>query len=377
MGKKSKAPPPPDYTPVAQASAEAARYSYQLGKEQLQWARDQYAMDREVSDRVVNRFLQTQDENDAAARKDRARYEQTYQPLENTLVADAQSYASPERKEMEMGRAQANVAQQFQQARQAAAQNLESYGINPNSGRFAALDMGSRVQQAAASAAAGNQASQQVDAIGRALRSEAINVGRGYPGQVAQTYGTALQSGQGAVNSQLATTASGANTMGTGMGWQGLGNQSVGTWGNTLNMGYQNQLARFQANQNASSGLGTALGIGAGLINGMSTASGATGLAAIGAMLEEGGAVPDLSGGQVPDHASPTRGAAIDDVPARLNVGEFVMPKDAVSWFGERTFQNMIQKSRKEREQAVAKPEVAIVPPEQPSYASRSALPVG
>jgi hypothetical protein len=39
-------------------------------------------------------------------------------------------------------------------------------------------------------------ARERTDAMGRALRSEAINVGRGYPGQVAQSYGLAQQAGR-------------------------------------------------------------------------------------------------------------------------------------------------------------------------------------
>jgi hypothetical protein len=372
MGGKNSAPPPPDYTPVANASREAAEYSYALGKEQLAWAKEQYASDKAVSDKVVNSFLEASDTNAATAAKDRARYEQTYQPLEDKLAADAGDYANGTRRDLEMGRAQANVAQQMNAQRTASMQRLADFGVDPTSLKSQSLDRNFSVQQGAASAAAGNQASQVVDATGRALRSEAINVGRGYPGQIAGQYGTALQSGSGAVNAALGTTASGANTMGTAAQWQGMGNQSIAGWGNALNMGYQNQLGAYNAEQNASSGWGTALGIGAGLINGMKTAGGAAGLMA----LAEGGSVDP--GGHVPAEASPSRGQAIDDVPARLNVGEFVMPKDATAWFGEKHLQAMIEKARKEKSQATAKPTVALAAPEAPTFSTRSgALPVG
>lgn len=359
MGGKAKAPPPPDYSQLAAASEKSAEYSYKLGREQLDWAKEQYAQDREISDRVINRAMEIMDANQRAAEQDRAFYEQNYRPLEQDLIRDAQTFGSAERRELEMGKAEANVAQQFEQARQAATRNLESFGIDPSSTRFAALDIGVRTQQAAATAAAGNNANSQVDAIQRALRSEAINVGKGYPGQVAATYGTALQSGNSAVNSGLATTASGANTMGTATQWQSMGNQAVGTWGNILNMGYQNQMDAWKANENSSSGwgalAGTALGIGAKML-----------------MAEEGGAIPP--------EASPSRGQAIDDVPARVNVGEFIVPKDVVSWKGEEFFQRLIQGSRKAKVDAPAKPEVAPAPaiPERPRVVSRpAALPMG
>ena len=361
MGGKSDPPDPPDYSQIAAASEKAAEYSFQISKEQLAWAKEKYGDDMEIAGKVIDAALERQQTNDANAAKDRQRYEQIYQPLEDKLAGEALEYSSPERMDLDAARAQADVAQQFDASRQRALQNLQSFGVDPSSLRYAALDRGANVQQAAAEAAAGTQARQQTEAIGRALRSEAINVGRGYPGQIAGTYGTALQSGNQGINSALATTASGANTMGTGLQWQGAGNQALGTWGNALNTGYQNELASWQAAQNASSGIGGLLG---------------TGLGIAASFMEEGGQV--TSGGNVPQQASPSQGKAIDDVPARLTAGEFVVPKDAVSWYGERYFQKLIETARKEKEQAPAKPEYAIAPPEKPTFQSRSsALPTG
>lgn len=388
MGGKSSPPPPPDYGPIAAASKESAELSYKLGREQLDWARERYGQDKAVADRVIGQALDTQAQNNQNAQRDRARYEGIYQPLENDLARDAASYASPERKELEMGRAGATVASQYDAQRRGAMQRLESFGVDPTSTRYAALDVGMRAAQGAAQAAAMNQAGQVVDATGRALRSEAINVGRGYPGQVAQTYGTALQAGNQAVNSGVVTTASGANTMGTPTQWQGMGNQALGTWGSTLNAGYQNSIAGFNAEQNASSGWGSALGliggIGSSLINGAKTVGGAAGLAALIPSYEDGGAIPDTmptTGGRIPASASPTGGAATDDVSARLNVGEFVFPRDVMQWKGEEWAQKEITKARQARKQgSPARPEMKPALPARPTFVSRpgyGALPVG
>lgn len=368
MGGKSKAPPPPDFSAIAAASERAAKLNFDLGMQQLSWAKEQYAQDREIADTVIASALATQAQNEKNAAADRAFYETTYRPLEMDLARDATEYASGARKNLEAGRAQAAVTQQFDQARRAATQNLEAFGVDPTSTRYAALDIGARTQQAAAAAAAGNQAIQQTEAMGRAMRSEAINVGRGYPGQIAGTYGTALQAGNAAVNSGLATTASGANTMGTTPQYMGLSNQAVGTWGNTVNQGYQNQLAAFNANNNQSSGWG---GVAGAVIGGAMR------------FMEKGGAVDDniidgefrdvTPGGNVPASASPTRGAAIDDVPARLTPGEFVVPKDVVAWKGEEYFQKLIQGSRKAKDVAPAKPEIGRAIPERPTFTSRPA----
>ena len=364
MGGKNDAPDPPDYSKIAAASEKAAEYSYKISKEQLEWAKSKYADDKKLADDVIGEAMSRAKTNDANAAKDRARYEEIYQPLEDQLAQEAQDYANPERLEQNAARAQADVSQQFDASRQRAMQNLQSYGVDPSSLRYAALDRGANVQQAAAESSAGNQSRQQDQAIGRALRSEAINVGRGYPGQIAGTYGTALQSGNQGINSALATTASGAASMGTGLGWGAAGNQSLGTWGNALNSGYQNELASWQATQNQSSGIGGLLGTGIGIAA---------------SFMEDGGKAGDVtSPGKVPSHASPSKGKAIDDVPARLNVGEFVTPKDVVAWKGEEFFQNLIKKSRDDKGKATAKPEYAIAPPERPTFdTTRSALPMG
>lgn len=363
MGGKSKAPPPPDYSGIAAASEKSAEYSYKLGREQLDWAREQYRLDRGVVDRIVEKALYRTDVNDQSALEDRRRYQDIFQPLEEDLVNESRDFASEGRQRYEMGRAGASVAQQFDAARNASIQQLEAFGVDPSSTRFAALDLGSRIQQAAATSAAENNARGQTEAMGRAMRSEAINVGRGYPGQIAGTYGTALQSGQQAVNSQLGGTQSGAQTMGTGAQWQNAGNQALNAWGGALHMGYQDALAGWQANQSQSSGIGSILGAGLGLLQ----------------SFEEGGAVGDSTpGGAVPASASPTSGKAIDDVPARLTAGEFVFPKDVIQWKGEEWAQKEIKKAREAKAQAEAKPEYGPAEDAPPAFVSRpaTALPV-
>jgi hypothetical protein len=364
MGGKSKAPKPPDYGPIAAASREAAQMSYQLGREQLAWAKEQYAKDSQITGRVVDQFLKDMDTNSATARKDRERYERIFQPLEESLATEAATYDTPERRAAEAGRASAAVAQQYNAQRQQAQSELESYGINPADTRYAALDVGIRSAQAAAQAAGANEAERYVENRGDVLRSEAINVGRGYPGQVAQQYGVAGAAGSGAGGQTLATTASGASTMGTAPQYMGLGNQAVGTWGNTVSQGYRDSLEAWKANASNSSGIGGLLG----------------GVLGVAMGFDDGGPVPGAlpvqpvasQGGGVPVAASPSRGAAIDDVPARLTPGEFVVPKDIVAWKGEEFFQKMIQKSREARKEGSnARPDVRTAIPGAPRFQSQ------
>lgn len=421
MGGKSKAPPPPDYTPIAAASKEAAEVSAAVAREQLAWAREQYAADREITDDVVADAMRRADEQDALARKDRERYETVFQPLEDELVADAKSYSSEARQEQEAGKAAADVSQQFDAARNNAMQQLESYGVDPTQTRAGALDISVRAQEAAARAGAANNARERTEATGRALRGEAINIGRGLPGQAAGSLNAAIQSGNQAVNAGNSTTATGAQSMGTGVQWQGQSTNALNTWGNTLNMGYQNALDRTKANNSSSSGWGSALGLVGGAL--MSPAkpwifsderakeditpvgktddgqtvykfrykddeSGTFHMGLLAQEVEqvhpeavtegpEGIKMVDYDralpvgdsgedkpryaeGGAVPANQSPSRGAAVDDVDARLSVGEFVVPKEVVRWKGEEFFQKVIDGARKAKESVTAKPRYAL-----------------
>lgn len=379
MGGKSDPPPAPDYSQIAAASEKSAQYSYALGKEQLAWAKEQFAQNKDVSDAVIDSALGRQEVSDQQAAQDRQRYENIFQPLEDQLAYDAQTWASPEKKEAAAGRAESDVAQQFQQARTTAAQKLEQFGVDPSQTRQGALDLQSRVAEAAAQAGAGNNARSALDAQQAAMRSEAINVGRGYPGQIAGQYGTALNSGNQAVNTGLATTQSGAGTMGTANQWQGTGNQGLNIWGNTLNQGFQNQLASYNASQSQSSGLGSILGTGLGIAT-----SFIPGFA-------EGGDVPGAppataipaphSGIPVPPGMSPSGGAGVDDVPAQLTAGEFIIPKDVMAWKGQEWAQKEIMKARKQAQDPNAAP--AQPSPAEPTGmaeggpAIRTAIPMG
>jgi len=362
MGK-SKAPAPPDYSALAVAQVQQANYAFQLGQEQLAWAKEQYAKDNQIYSKIVDGFMSDMAKNSESAAKDRTRYEELYQPLEDKMVKEANEYDTPERRQQAMGAAQSEVATQFDAQRENAQRELEAYGIDPSSTRYAALDIGVRTSQAAAQAAAGTMASNRVEDTGRALRQDAINIGKGYPSQIAQAYQTSSQQGQGAAGTTGQATNTGAATMGTGLQWNSQGMGGLSSAVNTLNTGYQNQLDRYKANQQ-SSGWGSALG----LIGGI--AGKAFGFA-------EGGAVPEggpQDGGAVPDHMSPSDGAVVDDIPARLNAGEFVIPEDAVSWFGEKHFYGLLEKAQNDRQEAKqrtgAVPEEREAIPEAPVYQS-------
>jgi hypothetical protein len=120
---------------------------------------------------------------------------------------------------------------------------------------------------------------------------------------------------------------------------------------------YTNQLGEFKAEQSASSGIGSLLGGVAGLAG--AYLGGPAGGAAAKGITEK---LFSAEGGAIPMSASPTSGQATDDVPAQLTAGEFVMPKDVTSWYGEKFFQDLILKAQNAKAKAGAKPAIGPNP---------------
>jgi hypothetical protein len=280
---KGSAPQPPDYSPIAQSSSEAARIQGEVSREQLDWAKQQYADQAPQTKAFMDKMLLASDQSRAAqdeqlanARKAQGFYESTYQPIEARLASEAQAYASPQRAAQQSAMAQGDVSAAFSGQRNAALQTLEGYNIDPSQTRYGALDLGARISQAAAQASAGTQSRLQTEAVGRGLETAAVNVGRGYPGQVTTEYGGSVGAGTGAAGQGGAGINAGINTsnvygsmMGNPTQWASAANASQATGISATNAGYQNQMAGFNANaaiaQNTSSGIGSMVGAAAGI----------------------------------------------------------------------------------------------------------------
>lgn len=330
MGKKST-PKPPDLTPYANSLEKQGEFAFLTSQEQLKWAREQDAANRELLQQVLGPQLEAQSNQADWAKKDRARYEGVYQPLEDNLIKDFQSYGSPERISQERGRAMADVASSFDAQRRNALQRLESFGVDPSQTRNAALDIGMRTAQAAATAGAGTNATRVAEDKSRALRADAINIGRGMPSQVAQSYGQAVAAGNSAIGGANSTFGTSAGAMGNPTSWGQMGQAGYQGAGNMMTQGFQNQMSAYNAQQQANastmSGIGSALGMAA--------------------MLSDGGppeeAIPTMQPGLIKQ--GPSDGTGIDDqVVARVSVGEYVVPKDVVQAKGVEFFDKLVER---------------------------------
>lgn len=230
----------------AQIAAEGfAEQQLDLSREYMSWMQDRAAV------------------TDGWAAEDRARYTDTFIPLQDDWIAEAQAYDSPERKAMAADEAVADVRQQFALGRQQNERQMAAVGVNPNSGRYQSSTNRLQTTESLAAAGAANAARRNTEAVGRSLRASSVDMGRGLavnPGtsfQLASNAGgTGFNAGMNGVSSAAGMVSGGAQTA-----MQGQSNLA-----GTLNNQHQNKMAAWQASQNTLSSIAGGIGTGVGYL---------------------------------------------------------------------------------------------------------------
>jgi hypothetical protein len=344
----------PDMRPYADAMMASGESAERISQEQLAWAREQDTNNRAVLDRVLGVQLPAMEEQAGNAREDRQRYEDVFRPLEDNLVQDFQTFDSPERRGLERGRAAADVTTSFDAARRNALQRLEGFGIDPSQTRNAALDIGVRSQQAAATAGAMTNATRNVEDKARALRADAVNLGRGGLSNVASSYGQAVQAGNSGVAGANNTSAVGGANMGNPTAWGGMAQSGYGGAANITNQGFQNQMASMQMsnanNANMWSNIAGGVGMVAGVADGGRVRNALRGYAdgqepSIGYIADgpgDGSGIDD----QVPTKVINPKTGEVEDE-ALVSTEEYIIPADVVRIKGVEFFDRLVEKYHK------------------------------
>ena len=233
MGKKSD-PAPPDYTPLANASKEAAQIMAGLGREQLAFAKDQYNRSAPILQSIADQQIAAQNQQMQQAQDYYNYQQQTFRPLERQIVADAANFNTEAYRNEVASKAAADAGRAFGIAQQQNQRAMASMGVNPNSGRFAGTQAATGLQQAAMRAQAQTAARSQAEQMGYARQLDAAGLGRGLAGASAAAYGGATAAGSAAgMNAQSAgqnymgNMAMGAGTIQGGLNTQVQGLSSV------------------------------------------------------------------------------------------------------------------------------------------------------
>lgn len=227
-------PPKPD--PLIGQSAMA---NAEVAKENLDFYKQVYYNDVRprqqrtdaITERIVNQGLYDQQQASRFAEEQRDDYRRIYRPLEERVAQEAADYDSQGNINRRMGIASANVNDAFTNAREQSVRALQKYGLNPNSGAFAALNSRLTTQQALANAGARTGAAFDTMDKGIALRAGAVQTGRGMPNTSAQFMGISTNAGQGAAGANASATAQANQGYGVmGQGFQGAiqGNTAAG-----------------------------------------------------------------------------------------------------------------------------------------------------
>ena len=106
------------------------------------------------------------------------RYDSTYQPLENSLISDSAKFQDPRYLATVGGQASAGAAQAGEAQRTNTLRDLEAFGVDPSSGRYAELDQAERGRTAATQAGASQTAMRATQQAGRDMRGQALAIGQ-------------------------------------------------------------------------------------------------------------------------------------------------------------------------------------------------------
>ena len=270
------APSAPDPNPGMIRMAEV---SERLGDRYLDMAQEQYADTKTRNDdmwRVSKDVLQTQlgimRKNDQLADEYQQHQTETFRPIEKRIAQEAMNFDTEAEQEAAASRAAADVLQAYDRNREQLGRTLRGLGIKRNSGAALTALGAAGADQAEAEAGARNKARENVKLVGRALRADAANLGRGIASSQATSAGVSLNASNAAVQNQNATSAQMTSNTDASRGWF---NSALGAYGQAGNIYGQEFNARMQgwsaanaADAQSSSGMGSLVGmLGSAAIN--------------------------------------------------------------------------------------------------------------
>lgn len=257
------------------AQAGAARDAQAIGSQELAWNKERYAADKPLRDEAAQASIGlmrqqaiTAAKQDALGDEYAAYNRNTFRPLEQRIVSEAQAYDTPERRAAAQAAAAADVESAYGSSMAGLNRQLGRAGVVPGSGRSMALQQDAALAHAGALAGATTGASRQVETLGAARLADAANLGRGLPSAQTAAVGTALQAGNSAVNSGTGAINQSAAGMGLMNGAFGGAMQGDSVAGNLYGQGatnYMRQAALYSDMAGkAMSGVGGFLGTPAG-----------------------------------------------------------------------------------------------------------------
>lgn len=194
----------------------AAVQAQQISAETLAWYKQKDAEDKPMRDVLQQKALEVADQQLASSKtqdalaKDYDQYNKTtFRPLEQGIVAEAEGYDTPAKRQAAVDSAMADTNMAFGRVNDASARTMAANGINPGSARALAVQQGQGVDQAVANAGAAYKARKGIETVGHGMKMDAASLGRGLASNQATSAQLALTAGNSAVgNAGVPLTAS-------------------------------------------------------------------------------------------------------------------------------------------------------------------------
>jgi len=235
-----------------------------LSEEQLAWAKELWAEtapERAAASARAGAVSDAQLEGMRVATnqaQDYSNYERTtFRPLERQIVAEAQGFDSEANQSAAAGRATGDVRAAFDAQRDIAVRDATRMGFNPSDGNVMAAKATLDTGEALGVAAGANRAREQVKTVGRAMRQDAVNLGRNLASSQATQAGLAVSAGNSSANTgQMPIAATGAGAQIVNNGYSGAQN-GLGAAGNIFT---NTARARATDNSGAMGALGNIAG---------------------------------------------------------------------------------------------------------------------
>lgn len=327
--------PDPAIGKAAEANAEIGREALQFSREQYSDAKARQAKFDPIVEQVIQQQLRLGDKNEAAADDYLNYMKSTFRPIEEGLAKEANEFDTEAKRAELAGKAGADVEQAAAASDAAARRDAARYGINPSDGAFAENLAGSSLNKTIMKIGAMGKARTDARAEGRALKFDVAALGRNLPGAGATASTVAMNAGNTAVNNAAMpgnVARADASAMLSGMGTAVGANTQAGNLYSNI---FQGRMQGYQADQTAQAGLYSGLGQlgGMALYSGMKAARG--GIIRKKKVVRKGYAAGGIVRGPG-DGTVDTVPAMVDGKePAALANGEGVLNEGAVAVVGE------------------------------------------
>ena len=260
MGWLSSPKPDPAIGAAAQRTVAIAEEAQAVSRQELARARERDARFDPVYERLLAQQEAQGQQGAAFSAEELNRYRTVTRPLQDQVVADANSWDSADGIARATGAAAATVQGQYDAARDSSARTMGAMGVDPGSGRGIQGGVDDANSLALMKAGAVNTTTDARKQQGIALRGQAA-------GMMTGTAGTGLQASQLAVGANNAASAvPGTQTgvynasMQPALQYSGSAMTGNTAAGNMLNQQYSNQVSANSAKLGA---IGSIAGIGA------------------------------------------------------------------------------------------------------------------